>query len=113
MFSDMNTSKGLNAKFKTHLDNSDTTLNSTTSVCGVFLTVLAVDFTTLILSTGSWPFNQGYELQLPETLLRGIDRFTTFYTVRGIVMAFAHPWSCRKRAEDASLTGCSRSPRES
>lgn len=64
MFNDVGISKDINTKFKDHLDKS---------------TKMDVDFNVQVLTSGSWPFTKGPDMNLPVELVRCVDRFTTFY----------------------------------
>eukprot|EP00052_Salpingoeca_macrocollata_P033837 m.9708 g.9708 ORF g.9708 m.9708 type:complete len:752 (-) comp5624_c0_seq1:178-2433(-) len=65
MFTDIGVSKGINTNFKKHLESSS---------------ALPCDFSVLVLTNGSWPFQSGQQMTLPTELSRCLDRFTTFYT---------------------------------
>jgi len=65
MFQDVGLSKDLIDNFRKHLVKSESPLN--------------VDFSIQVLSSGSWPFQQGCTFSLPSVLERCVDRFTTFY----------------------------------
>ena len=65
MFNDMNTSKDLNEKFKAHLTNSSTPLT--------------LDFSVMVLCSGSWPINLTSSSILPTQLGAAYKRFTDFY----------------------------------
>lgn len=64
MFQDTSLSKDLNDSFKTHVSAT---------------TPLQVDFSIQVLSTRSWPFQQGPQFCLPEEFVQSQSRFTTFY----------------------------------
>lgn len=66
MFQDIGLSKDLNDKFKKHLMQSNTPLD--------------LDFSIQVLSSGSWPFQQPGNFNLPQELERSVRRFTTFYS---------------------------------
>ncbi|XP_035658673.1 cullin-1 [Branchiostoma floridae] len=66
MFQDIGVSKDLNEQFKKHLEKSGEPLD--------------VDFSIQVLSSGSWPFQQGASFTLPSELERSFQRFTTFYS---------------------------------
>lgn len=63
MFQDIGLSKDLNEKFKKHLAN----------------TPLDLDFSIQVLSSGSWPFQQPGNFNLPQELERSVERFKAFY----------------------------------
>lgn len=65
MFQDVGLSKDLNESFRKHLTNTGDTLD--------------VDFSIQVLSSGSWPFQQGCVFSLPTELERCVTRFTAFY----------------------------------
>ncbi|XP_023329332.1 cullin-1 [Eurytemora carolleeae] len=65
MFQDIGLSKDLIESFRRHLENSE---------------MLNVDFSIQVLSSGSWPFQQGCTFSLPSVLERCVGRFTTFYS---------------------------------
>jgi cullin 1 len=65
MFQDIGLSKDLIDQFRRHLENSE---------------MLNVDFSIQVLSSGSWPFQQGCTFSLPSVLERCVGRFTTFYS---------------------------------
>ena len=65
MFQDIGVSKDLNEQFRRHLANSEP---------------LDLDFSAQVLSSGSWPFQQGQSFTLPPQMERCISRFTTFYS---------------------------------
>ncbi|XP_065883604.1 cullin-1-like [Dysidea avara] len=64
MFQDISVSKDLNDSFKSHIAAT---------------TPLQVDFSIQVLSTRSWPFQQGPQFCLPEEFIQSQSRFTTFY----------------------------------
>ncbi|XP_044264562.1 cullin-1 [Tribolium madens] len=66
MFQDIGVSKDLNEQFKSHLLNSNETLD--------------IDFSIQVLSSGSWPFQQSFTFGLPTELERSVHRFTNFYS---------------------------------
>jgi len=63
MFQDVHVSKDLNENFRKHLEKVP----------------LNVDFLIQVLSSGSWPFQQGCTFSLPSVLEKCVSRFTTFY----------------------------------
>lgn len=65
MFVDVNVSKDLNDKFKTHLSTREG---------------LDIDFSVQVLSSGAWPFQQSEQFTLPSELERSLQRFTMFYS---------------------------------
>ncbi|XP_078487195.1 cullin-1-like [Ciona intestinalis] len=65
MFQDVDVSKNLNERFRTHIAAS---------------TPLDLDFSIQVLSSGSWPFQQSVTFRLPVELERSYQRFTTFYS---------------------------------
>jgi cullin 1 len=66
MFLDVGVSKDLNETFKKHIDNTQQALN--------------LDFYIMVLSSGSWPFQQCLPLTLPAELEKSYQRFTDFYS---------------------------------
>ncbi|XP_065053856.1 cullin-1-like [Rhopilema esculentum] len=64
MFQDMNVSRDLNDSFKKHLAKTE---------------MLDIDFSVQVLSSSSWPFQQGTTFNLPVELEKSYQRFTTFY----------------------------------
>jgi len=60
---------------------------------GFFIYFRAVDFSVLVLTNGSWPFQQGAEMRLPLELVRCQERFTTFYTVSAALQGCGFPRS--------------------
>lgn len=42
-----------------------------------------VDFNVQVLTSNTWPFSVQFSLNLPSSLMHCIDRFTTFFNVRG------------------------------
>jgi len=66
MYQDVGLSKDLIDNFRKHLEKSTVPLN--------------VEFSIQVLSSGSWPFQQGCTFSLPSVLERCVDRFTTFYS---------------------------------
>jgi len=66
MFQDVGLSKDLIEQFRKHLEKSAVAVN--------------VDFSIQVLSSGSWPFQQGCTFSLPPVLERCVSRFTTFYS---------------------------------
>ncbi|KAF2359740.1 Cullin N-terminal [Trinorchestia longiramus] len=69
MFQDIGVSKDLNEQFRRHLGNSVSAGDT-----------LDLDFSVQVLSSGSWPFQQGQSFTLPPQMERCISRFTTFYS---------------------------------
>ncbi|XP_018022062.1 cullin-1 [Hyalella azteca] len=69
MFQDIGVSKDLNEQFRKHLGNSVSSGET-----------LDLDFSVQVLSSGSWPFQQGQSFTLPPQMERCISRFTTFYS---------------------------------
>jgi len=65
MFQDVSLSRGLVKKFKEHVAKSEAPL--------------FVDFSIMVLSSGSWPFVQGYTFSLPPVLEKCYQRFNGFY----------------------------------
>lgn len=68
MFLDVGVSKDLNETFKKYIDNSEQPLN--------------LDFYIMVLSSGSWPFQQCLPLTLPPELEKSYQRFTDFYSTQ-------------------------------
>jgi cullin 1 len=66
MFQDVGVSKDLNEQFKQHLINTGTVPYD-------------IDFSIMVLSSGSWPFQQSAPFNLPTELERSFERFTSFY----------------------------------
>ena len=69
MFQDIHLSRELNENFKKHQRNSPADK-------------LELDFSIQILSSGSWPFQQGGEFTLPQTLQCPFNTFTMFYNTQ-------------------------------
>lgn len=67
MFTDMGLSKDLNDRFRDHLARSGS---------------LDIEFSIMVLSSGSWPFQQTYTIVVPGELERSVQRFTTFYSTQ-------------------------------
>lgn len=65
MFQDISLSKDMNDRFRQHVSTGEP---------------LDIDFTIMVLSSGSWPFSQGPVFSLPIELQRSYSRFLTFYT---------------------------------
>lgn len=65
MFKDIELSKDLNSKFKSHLTHRNDTLN--------------LDFHVQILNCGAWPFHQTHTFSLPSVLLNCVEKFNHFY----------------------------------
>lgn len=55
--------------------------NKPAGVTHVFAVAFPVDFGVLVLTNGSWPFQQGAEMRLPVELVKCQERFTMFYSV--------------------------------
>ncbi|CAG0897301.1 unnamed protein product, partial [Darwinula stevensoni] len=66
MFQDIGVSRDLNDQFRQHIDNSGEPLE--------------IDFSIQVLSSGSWPFQQGTTFTLPTELERSVTRFNSFYS---------------------------------
>ena len=66
MFLDVGVSKDLNEAFKKANDTSAQPIN--------------IDFAVMVLSSGSWPFQQCQAINLPHELERSQQRFTEFYS---------------------------------
>lgn len=70
MFQDIGVSKDLNEQYRQHIkglrDASKTLGND-------------IDFSILVLSSGSWPFNQSFTFSLPFELEQSVHRFNNFY----------------------------------
>lgn len=66
MFLDVGVSKDLNETFKKHIETKEQSLN--------------IDFYIMVLSSGSWPFQQCLPLTLPAELEKSYQRFTEFYS---------------------------------
>lgn len=66
MFQDIGISKDLNEKYREHLRKMAISNE--------------IDFSIQVLSSGSWPYNQGFNFSLPSELERSVHRFTNFYT---------------------------------
>eukprot|EP00794_Sanderia_malayensis_P003072 gene3072-3536_t len=64
MFQDMNVSRDLNDHFKKYLISTEP---------------LDIDFSVQVLSSSSWPFQQGAVFNLPIELEKSYQRFTSFY----------------------------------
>ena len=41
--------------------------------------MISVDFSILVLGSGSWPFQQTYTFEIPADLTRAMERFRDFY----------------------------------
>ncbi|XP_062545423.1 cullin-1 isoform X1 [Armigeres subalbatus] len=71
MFQDIGVSKDLNEQYKQHVKGlRDATRQQTGN---------EIDFTILVLSSGSWPFNQSFTFSLPFELEQSVHRFNNFY----------------------------------
>ncbi|CAI7988728.1 Cullin-1 [Geodia barretti] len=68
MFQDMSLSKDLNERFKNRIATSGEPLD--------------VDFSINVLSSGSWPFQQGPPFALPLELQKSQRRFVEFYSTQ-------------------------------
>ncbi|CAG0899977.1 unnamed protein product, partial [Darwinula stevensoni] len=66
MLQDIRVSRDLNNQFRQHIDN--------------FGERLEIDFSIQVLSSGSWPFQQGTTFTLPTELERSVTRFNSFYS---------------------------------
>lgn len=66
MFQDIGISKDLNERYREHLRKIDSSNE--------------IDFSIQVLSSGSWPYNQGFNFNLPTELERSVHQFTNFYT---------------------------------
>lgn len=66
MFLDVGVSKDLNETFKKYIETKEQSLN--------------IDFYMMVLSSGSWPFQQCPPLTLPTELEKSYQRFTEFYS---------------------------------
>lgn len=70
MFQDISLSKDMNERFKMNVSGSTDPLNSKYSrlhiyTCMLTYYLLSVDFSIMVLSSGSWPFTQGPVFSLP------------------------------------------------
>lgn len=70
MFQDIGVSKDLNDQYKKHHDKLRETRSSGLN---------EIDFSILVLSSGSWPFGQGFTFSLPFELEQSVHRFNNFY----------------------------------
>ncbi|KAH9370574.1 hypothetical protein HPB48_002495 [Haemaphysalis longicornis] len=68
MIRDIAVSKDVNEQFTQHVQDSGENLG--------------LDFSIQVLTSGSWPFSQSFELALPQELERSVQRFTVFYSKR-------------------------------
>lgn len=68
MFLDIGVSKGLNDEYKEYLRKNDLPND--------------IDFSILVLSSGSWPFTQNHTFTPPTELERSVQRFNDFYVIR-------------------------------
>lgn len=68
MFLDVGVSKDLNETFKKHSETEGQSLS--------------IDFYIMVLSSGSWPFQQCLPLTLPTELEKSYQRFTDFYSTQ-------------------------------
>ncbi|KAH9370139.1 hypothetical protein HPB48_015106 [Haemaphysalis longicornis] len=68
MFQDIAVSRDVNEQFMQHVRNSGENLG--------------LDFSIQVLTSGSWPFSQSFDLTLPQELERSVQRFTVFYSKR-------------------------------
>lgn len=66
MFLDVGVSKDLNETFKKHIETKELIIN--------------IDFYIMVLSSGSWPFQQCLPLTLPTELEKSTQCFTDFYS---------------------------------
>uniref|UniRef100_U5EX69 Cullin-1 n=1 Tax=Corethrella appendiculata TaxID=1370023 RepID=U5EX69_9DIPT len=66
MFQDIGVSKDLNEQYKQHLKDENFPAD--------------IDFSILVLSCGSWPFNQSFSFSLPSELEQSVQRFNNFYS---------------------------------
>uniref|UniRef100_H2YZB9 Cullin family profile domain-containing protein n=1 Tax=Ciona savignyi TaxID=51511 RepID=H2YZB9_CIOSA len=71
MFQDVDVSKNLNERFRSHI------ASSTPLDCEL---IELLDFSIQVLSSGSWPFQQSVTFSLPVELERSYQRFTNFYS---------------------------------
>lgn len=65
MLQDIKASKGVNDEFSVFIFNSKE--------------ALGIDFNMLVLTSGSWPFQESMSFQLPEELEHAVQSFTVFY----------------------------------
>lgn len=65
MFQDIGLSKDLNEKYKTFVKEN--------------VLPNLIDFSILVLSSGSWPFIQSHQFSLPSELEQSVQRFNSFY----------------------------------
>lgn len=68
MFLDIGVSKGLNEEYKEFLRKNNLPND--------------IDFSILVLSSGSWPFTQNHTFTPPTELERSVQRFNDFYVIR-------------------------------
>lgn len=68
MFLDIGVSKSLNEEYKEHLRAKRLPTE--------------IDFSILVLSSGSWPFQQSFNFSPPAELERSVQGFNDFYTIR-------------------------------
>jgi len=83
MFTDMNISEDLNTKFDDYLSNPPPLPFELPSERNLTLEQrLGINFSALILTAGSWPFNQGNlpTLTIPQPLVRSVQSFEGFYS---------------------------------
>lgn len=79
MFQDMETNKVSNAKFKDFLGDFG---GVGCKLLTDYTRLTAVDdFNVRVLTTTCWPYTSGMTMRLPQILLRGVEVFTTYYTV--------------------------------
>uniref|UniRef100_A0A182TS23 Cullin family profile domain-containing protein n=1 Tax=Anopheles melas TaxID=34690 RepID=A0A182TS23_9DIPT len=70
MFQDIGVSKDLNDQYRKHHEKLRDTRSTTQN---------EIDFSILVLSSGSWPFGQGFTFSLPFELEQSVHRFNNFY----------------------------------
>ncbi|XP_058060836.1 cullin-1 isoform X1 [Anopheles bellator] len=70
MFQDIGVSKDLNEQYRQHHEKLKDTRGTGQN---------EIDFSILVLSCGSWPFNQSFTFSLPFELEQSVHRFNGFY----------------------------------
>ncbi|XP_052867959.1 cullin-1 isoform X1 [Anopheles cruzii] len=70
MFQDIGVSKDLNEQYRQHHEKLKDTRGTGQN---------EIDFSILVLSCGSWPFNQSFTFSLPFELEQSVHRFNNFY----------------------------------
>lgn len=84
MVQDIEISKELRSKYDNHVDDSTKLCKSGTRFngCCLLLIAMIVEFIPIVLTSGTWPFQQGPPINVADLFVTRADDFMKYYTHR-------------------------------